>query len=1101
MSTTMASVRRWRSLFLVLSLSVVAVLFPAGFAEAQVFLDATSSGQDNGTTSFTLSHTVGTGSNRFLIVGVSLFRDGTLENEVISVTWQPTAGVLRPLSRFGNDGISITDPILRTELWERIGPASGSGTITVTLASATNAVAGAVSFYNVDPSNPRRSSNCTNGTDASPLITIDSLVGDYAVTTATVFTPRTLTAGTNTTQQWNATRGSGTYDIRGAGGTEPGSAGTITLDWSLDTAAAWSMCGVDIKPYLPLVSHLGRGQARRTKAGTAVTFATSYEADAVQYSLLREAADGSIVPVAGAQTSGSALQIGRGLPLLGGRSYRLADRGPEAAGAVRYWIEALDLDGERQVLGPIPVEAADLAADADPPELAALATRVVSLTPAGSGVSSRLQLSSRSRLAGREPRTTQWLLASGAAAKLQVRDEGWYRVSKRELLAAGFDPGSDPGRLQLFEGGREVAIAVDDGGDGQFGLDDTVDFLGGGADTPSSDVRTYWLIRGGTLGRRIPMADALSGPAGQTSYAETVERHDRTTYVPTILDPTHESYYGAVVTGTPVRQSLLLDHVEPGLTGEHTVVVALQGASTGAHTVGVSLNGQRIGAVPLADREYKVAELPIERSWLREGENVVELVAESGATDFTLVDYVRLNYARPYAARSGVLAAPAAPSEAVSMTGFPSSSVRVFDVTQPEAVFELPAVVTGQGGSFTVKVTPAAVPPSSALEGAVGRATAGERTLLAVAPVAYRRLAGIVVNQPSSWNEASRRADFVIFTHRDLAEAANRLAAQRRKEGLEVVVVDVEDVFDEFAFGAHDPAAIRAFLDRARTAWKRPPGFVLLFGDASLDPRNYTGANRPDLVPTWMALTETMKTASDDWFVDFDDNAVPDLAIGRLPARTALDADRLVDRLISYKANRPAPWRKKVLVVTDQTEDGVRFREESRDLIAAIPAGFAVTEIARDDHPNDASFSAAIVDGFRQGAAVVAYFGHGSTRIWRNDGVFGLATATSLGNGDRLPAVLALTCLNGFFADTYDDSLSEALLNSENGGAIAVLASSALTAPDGEVALGTRFLAQSLGSGKGVSVGQALAAAKAGVLDPDVRKTWILLGDPTLRLR
>jgi hypothetical protein len=34
-----------------------------------------------------------------------------------------------------------------------------------------------------------------------------------------------------------------------------------------------------------------------------------------------------------------------------------------------------------------------------------------------------------------------------------------------------------------------------------------------------------------------------------------------------------------------------------------------------------------------------------------------------------------------------------------------------------------------------------------------------------------------------------------------------------------------------------------------------------------------------------------------------------------------------------------------------------------------------------------------------------------------------------------------------------------------------------------------------------LTIGEAAAKAKTGVLDPDVRRTWILFGDPAMRLK
>ena len=87
----------------------------------------------------------------------------------------------------------------------------------------------------------------------------------------------------------------------------------------------------------------------------------------------------------------------------------------------------------------------------------------------------------------------------------------------------------------------------------------------------------------------------------------------------------------------------------------------------------------------------------------------------------------------------------------------------------------------------------------------------------------------------------------------------------------------------------------------------------------------------------------------------------------------------------------------------------------------------------------------------------------------------------------------ALLCL-------YTESLSEALLKAEGGGAIAVWASSGLTEPAAQAIL-NRELLKALFNGGSITLGAAANKAKAATPDPDVRRTWILFGDPTTQLK
>ena len=93
-----------------------------------------------------------------------------------------------------------------------------------------------------------------------------------------------------------------------------------------------------------------------------------------------------------------------------------------------------------------------------------------------------------------------------------------------------------------------------------------------------------------------------------------------------------------------------------------------------------------------------------------------------------------------------------------------------------------------------------------------------------------------------------------------------------------------------------------------------------------------------------------------------------------------------------------------------------------------------------------------------------------------------------------------MTCLNGYFHDAALDSLAESLIKAERGGAVAVWASSGMTSPGGQALMNQEFYLQ-LFRNRGVTLGDAIRAAKATVISSDIRRTWILLGDPAMRLR
>jgi hypothetical protein len=312
---------------------------------------------------------------------------------------------------------------------------------------------------------------------------------------------------------------------------------------------------------------------------------------------------------------------------------------------------------------------------------------------------------------------------------------------------------------------------------------------------------------------------------------------------------------------------------------------------------------------------------------------------------------------------------------------------------------------------------------------------------------------------------------------------------------LAVALVDVYDVYDEFSFGQKSPQAIRDFLAWAIGHWKKAPRYVALAGDASFDPRDFLGFGNVDLVPTRLIDTALLETASDDWFVDFDNDGLPEMAIGRRPVRSVEESDILVSKILDCE--QQAPLREALLVA--DINDTFDFEGACEEVGALLPPDMGVHTIFRNDVSTDAEARDALIRGINRGPLLVNYQGHGSVEIWRGSILNG-GNAAALINSWRLPFFIHMTCFNGMFHDVYSESLAEALLKADRGGAVAVWASSGMTEPQGQMLM-NRELLRVLFHGESITLGEAVEKAKAATHDPDVRRTWIFFGDPTTRLR
>jgi hypothetical protein len=93
-----------------------------------------------------------------------------------------------------------------------------------------------------------------------------------------------------------------------------------------------------------------------------------------------------------------------------------------------------------------------------------------------------------------------------------------------------------------------------------------------------------------------------------------------------------------------------------------------------------------------------------------------------------------------------------------------------------------------------------------------------------------------------------------------------------------------------------------------------------------------------------------------------------------------------------------------------------------------------------------------------------------------------------------------MDCLNGFFQDVYTQPLGVTLIVAPAGGAVAVLASTGLNQPAPQTSLDALVIHNALGT-KSTTLGDAVVKAKSKITDSDVRRTFVLFGDPAMQVK
>jgi hypothetical protein len=590
--------------------------------------------------------------------------------------------------------------------------------------------------------------------------------------------------------------------------------------------------------------------------------------------------------------------------------------------------------------------------------------------------------------------------------------------------------------------------------------------------------------------RRRPLlkknhAELVAAPA--VSFLQTVAKQERLNYFAAMQNGEAENYFGQVLgTTSPTTQTLSLTNLETAAAGPARLEVALQGIGSPAQ-YDVFFNDVKVGTMGIFYREHPVASYPIPIASLRDGSNDIKLVPLAGS-GISFVDYVRLTYPHSYRAENNALRFSARFNQTAKVDGFTTSNVRVLDLTDPALIEEVRPIVESSPSGYTITI------PAS------GERAKGSRKLFAFADTQFQQPASVTFNTPSSLNATTNGADLVIIAYGDFLHSADPLVSQRAGQGLSVTQVNVEDVFDEFAFGRHTPYALRDFLSRTAENWMRSPQYVILLGDASADPRNYQAIGSFDFVPTRLIDTAYLETASDDWLADFDDDGLGEMAIGRLPARTLGEANTMISKIVNFQ---PATVPQSALLVADAQGSYYFNFEEANDAVAELlPPTMNVQTVNRRTEPSDAAAKTNIINKFNSGQALVNYSGHGNINAWAGS-ILTSSDALALTNGtDKLSFVVVMDCLNGYFIEPrpLGEGLAESFLKAQNGGAVAAFASSGETLPDGQHQM-SQLLYQLLYSGPVMPLGDAIKQAKGATSDMDVRRTWIFFGDPTMKIR
>lgn len=268
------------------------------------------------------------------------------------------------------------------------------------------------------------------------------------------------------------------------------------------------------------------------------------------------------------------------------------------------------------------------------------------------------------------------------------------------------------------------------------------------------------------------------------------------------------------------------------------------------------------------------------------------------------------------------------------------------------------------------------------------------------------------------------RGDYVIITHPNLflnSKGDNPIfdyAAYRTTTGDKPVIVNVEDLYDQFSYGIYGhPLAIKTFISFIKDKWQTiKPKNVFLIGKARVYNQIRNTQVFDNLVPTFGS------PPSDNLLASSNGSDVPSLPIGRLSATTGDDVTVYLNKVKTLENNAVDNldfdnqlWRKRVI----HLGGGSNIWEQTvlknhlvniEDIINKDNFGANVYSFFKDNDTHTDIPNSVMIDSLiNNGVSMISFFGHGSVKGYD----FYLNSPEHYTNTGKYPLLIALGCYNG----------------------------------------------------------------------------------------
>lgn len=744
------------------------------------------------------------------------------------------------------------------------------------------------------------------------------------------------------------------------------------------------------------------------------------------------------------------------------------------------------------------------------------------------------------------------VLSTGRWIRFEAPEEGIYRITRPMLASFGIDANTvDPRTIKIYNNGGKIlpeninqprpqdlvenAIIVFGEEDGVFNENDYILFYGRGHSfwdfDPSqsriarmrhtySDRNYFWITSGGSPGKRVQQKPGLND-------APAFIQNSTVAFADWEVDKINLGKTGRQFVGDDFSSAISSRNYMNNLT--HRVnsepinyrVRFVVGTSTGMELI-ISENGNQVasrnaggfgstsytaGTEHLLNFSYS-SPLPDNRSVLTFKVNP-STVSSVGYLDFFEIDYVKeLRAANDYLM---FFSAPNTGLTEYQLNGFTSSNIRVFDVSDYANVQLITNYSFLSGGECRFRIE---------------ETNTFRKKYIAVGSDIFRSPINPFEISNSNLRGESTGAKFIIITHKNFESAANRLKDYRQNQDitpLSTIIVDIDNIYNEFSGGLLDPTAMRDYLKYVYDNWQIEPEYVLFFGKGTYDYRNIEGYG-DNFIPTWqttasIGLLDSYTT--DDFFVLLDGNSSVSMAFGRLPFSSVTEAHNVIDKIIDYEQNLDrGSWQNLITLIADDgigsqgRYEGSEHSKPTEEIAEQeLPAYFDKNKIYAAAYPDvitgqgrrKPAVNQAIIEAINNGTLFINFIGHGSPELWAHEYIFEKSVNLPLMQNDKYFFICAATCDFGYFDIPNFQSSTEAMIFIKDRGAIAGISSSRLVFSWENHVLNKSLINNIFKSQRDtlnlpIRIGKAVYLTKRNRTSVNDRK-YFLFADPTLRLR